>query len=305
MSYLNLVWAELWRRPERTIFTIVSLAVGFLLFGLLQSVNAAFGAAVARSHADRLWFFVSGRREVIVGRGIEERLGGPPIGANVAFPDGDWRVVGIFSSGGGPRESEILTDAASLMSPGHRNEFNSVTVRLARPRDFARFSAALGSNPTLSVKAQREDQYYATVSRPISRLLEITAYGLGSIMAFGAVFGALNSMFSAVRRRRTEIATLRAIGFGATSVICSVVTEALLLGLVGALLGALAARLLLSGAKVSTMMSMQTFSHITFALVVGPRVVLIGALFAAGITLVAGIFAARQASRISIAAGMR
>ncbi|MGH8220612.1 MAG: ABC transporter permease [Steroidobacteraceae bacterium] len=249
--------------------------------------------------------FEPGRREVIIGRAIEERLGGPSIGSKIAFPHGDWNVVGIFSSGGGSHESEILTDASSLMSTYHSSEFNSVTVRLASPADFARFSAALASNPTLSATAQREDEYYTRMSRPISRLLETTAYGLGSIMAFGAVFGALNTMFSAVRRRRTEIATLRAIGFGGTSVIVSVVTEALLLGLVGALFGALAARLLLNGARVSTMMSMATFSHITFGLAVGPRIVLIGVLFALGITLAAGVFAARQAARISIAAGMR
>ena len=249
--------------------------------------------------------FEPGRREAIIGRAVEERLGGPSIGSSITLPDGDWKVVGIFSSGGGSHESEILTDASSLMSTYHSSDFNSVTVRLASPQDFPRFSAALASDPTLAVKAQREDEYYAAVSRPISRLLKITAYSLGCIMAFGAAFGALNTMFSAVRRRRTEIATLRAIGFGGISVIASVVTEALLLGLVGALLGALAAGLLLDGARVSTMLSMETFSHITFGLEVGPGIVLIGVLFALAIALVAGVFAARQAARISIAAGMR
>ncbi|MGB6450222.1 MAG: FtsX-like permease family protein [Steroidobacteraceae bacterium] len=249
--------------------------------------------------------FEPGRREVIVGQGLEERFGGLSIGSSIAFPDGDWKVVGIFSSGGGSHESEILTDAASLVNALHRNEFNSVTVRLAGRRDFARFSAALASNPTLSVKAQREDEYYATASGAISHLLEITAYGLGGIMAFGAVFGALNTMFSAVRARRTEIATLRAIGFGGISVAASVVIEALLLGLTGALLGALAARLLLDGARISTIMSTDTFSHITFGLEVGPRLILIGVLFALGIASAGGVFAATQASRISVAAGMR
>jgi putative ABC transport system permease protein len=249
--------------------------------------------------------FEPGRRQVIVGRAIEEHLGGPSLGSSIAFPDGDWKVVGIFSSGGGSHGSEILTDAASLMSAYHSSEFNSVTVRLASPSDFARFRAALASNPTLSVRAQREDEYYATASRPISRLLEITAYGIGFIMAFGAVFGALNTMFSAVRARRTEIATLRAIGFGGTSVAASVVIEALLLGLTGALLGALAARLLVNGARISTIMSMDSLFHITFGLEVGPGIVLTGVIFALGIALAAGIFAARQASRISVAAGMR
>jgi putative ABC transport system permease protein len=187
------------------------------------------------------------------------------------------------------------------MNPLHGNEFNSVSVRLTGPRDFARFTAAVASDPTLSVNAQREDEYYARMSRPISRLLEITAYGIGGIMAFGAVFGALNTMFSAVRARRTEIATLRAIGFRGTSV----VIEALVLGLAGALLGALAVWFLLDGARISTMMATGTLLHITFGLEVGPRIVSIGVVFALAITAAGGVFGARQALQISIAAGMR
>lgn len=250
-------------------------------------------------------FFQPGRREVIVGRAVEERLGGPSLGSSIPFPDGDWKVVGVFSSGGGPHESEILANTSSMMNAYHENAFNSVTVRLASPDDFARFSAALSSNPTLAVEAQREDEYYAAASRPIARLLEITAYGIGCIMAFGAVFGALNTMFSAARVRRTEIATLRAIGFGGASVITSTVIEALVLGVTGALVGTLAASFLVDGARVSAMMSMDTVSHLTFGLKVDLRIALIGMAFAVGITLSAGIFAARLASRVSIAAAMR
>jgi putative ABC transport system permease protein len=249
--------------------------------------------------------FEPGRSEVIVGRALEERLGGLAIGSSIAFPDGNWKVVGVFSSGGGSLESEILTDAASLMSTYHRDGFNSVTVRLATPREFIRFTAALASNPTLSVKPQREDEYFATISGPISRLLEITAYGLGGIMAFGAVFGALNTMFSAMRARTTEIATLRAIGFGEASVIASVVIEALVLGLAGAVIVAFAAWLLLDGARISTMLATGTLLHVAFGLEVGPGIVLIGMLFALAIAFAGGFFAARQASRISVAAAMR
>jgi putative ABC transport system permease protein len=249
--------------------------------------------------------FEPGRREVIVGRAVEERLGGPSIGSSIAFPDGNWKVVGIFSSGGGSHESEILANASSMMNAYHENAFNSVTVRLVSPGDFARFSATLASNPTLAVKAQREDKYYEAASRPIARLLEVTAYGIGCIMAFGAVFGALNTMFSAVRARRTEIATSRAIGFGGASVITSVVIEALVLGITGAVVGTLAAWFLVDGARVSAMMSMDAVSHITFGLKLDPGIALIGVAFAFGITLSAGVVAARQASRVSIAAGMR
>ena len=249
--------------------------------------------------------FVPGRREVIVGRTIEQRIGGLSIGSSITFPDGDWKVVGIFSSGGGTFESGFLTDATSLMNANGFKNFNSVTVRLASPLDFDRFSAALAADPTLSVKAQREDEYYAMISRPISRLLESTAYGLGCIMAFGAVFGALNTTFSAVRARRTEIATLRAIGFGATSVVASVVIEALLLGLTGALLAVLITWLLIDGARISTVMAVGTPLHITFGLELGSKIIIIGTLFALGIAAAGGVFAARQALKISIATGMR
>ncbi len=249
--------------------------------------------------------FVPGKREVIVGRAIEERIGGLSIGSSITFPDGDWKVVGIFSSGGGSLESQLMTDATSLMNANGFTNFNSVTVRLNSPADFARFSAALASDPTLAVKPQREDEYYAAISRPIYQLLKSTAYGLGGIMAFGAIFGALNTTFSAVRARRTEIATLRAIGFGAPSVVASVVIEALILGFAGALLGALCARLLLGGVRISTMVASGSPLHITYGLDVGPGIVLIGVLFALVIALAGGVFAATQAARISVAVGMR
>ncbi|MGH8150589.1 MAG: ABC transporter permease [Steroidobacteraceae bacterium] len=248
--------------------------------------------------------FKPGEHEVIVGRAVEERLGGLGLGRSITLPNGAWTVVGVFTSGGDSHESEILTDAASLMNAYRHNEFNSVTVKLGGPRDFERFNAALTSNPTLSVKAQREVDYFAAMSRPVSRLLEIIAYGIGAIMAFGAVFGALNTMYSAVSARRTEIATLRAIGFGGASVVVSVVIEALVLGLAGAGLGSLVAWSLLNGATVSTMTGV-TPSQLTFGLAVGPGIVLIGVLFALGIAVVAGICAASRASRISVADAMR
>jgi putative ABC transport system permease protein len=249
--------------------------------------------------------FEPGRRELIVGRALEARLGGLSIGSDVKFPDGNWKVVGIFASGGGPYESQILADAASLMNTFGQSSFNSVTVRLANPKAFTPFNTALTSSPTLTVKPLREDEYFAALSGPLSRLLDVTAYGLGFIMAFGAVFGALNTMFSAVRARKTEIATLRAIGFGASSVVASVVIEALLLGLVGAVLGALCAWLLMDGMRISTMVATGTSLHVSFGVEVGWKIVLIGALFALGIASAAALFAARQASRISIAAAMR
>jgi len=248
--------------------------------------------------------FKPGEHELIVGHAVEERLGGLAIGSSVTLPNGAWKIVGIFASDGDSHESEIMTDGASLMNAYRHNEFNSVTVKLDAPRDFGRFNAALTSNPTLSVKAQREDAYYAAMSRPVAQLLELIAYGIGGIMAFGAVFGALNTMYSAVSARRSEIATLRAIGFAGTPVVVSVVVEALVLGLAGALLGSLVAWSLLNGATISTMTGV-TPSQITFGLEVGPGSVLVGVLFALAISAIGGIAAAGRAARISVAAAMR
>ena len=248
--------------------------------------------------------FQPGKHEVIVSRTLEYRLDGLGIGSGIRLLDGDWRVVGIFSSGGDAHDSEILTDASSLMSAYHRNAFNSMTVQLASPQDFTRFSAALMNDPALSVQAEREVEYYAKISRPISQLLKIIAYGIGSIMAFGAMFGALNTMYATVGARRTEIATLRAIGFDGMPVIASVVIEALLLGIVGALLGAVVAWVLINGSTIS-MMGPLPPSQVTFGVEVGPRLILIGTIFALGIAAVGGGFAARRALLIPVAAAMQ
>jgi putative ABC transport system permease protein len=192
----------------------------------------------------------------------------------------------------------------TLLDAYRRKGYNTVTVALDGSTGFDRLSAALDAEPSLAVKAQREDDYYAAESRPVSTLLLIVAYGIGSIMAFGAVFGALNTMYSAVSTRTTEIATLRAMGFGASAVVVSVLAEALVLGLAGALVGGLAAWLLLNGSTVSTMTGV-TPSQLTFGLEVGPGLIAIGIVFAVAIAAVGGLFAALRAARVPVASAMR
>jgi putative ABC transport system permease protein len=248
--------------------------------------------------------FARGAHEVIVGRAVQRRLGGLEVGSSITLPNGDWDVVGAFESGGDAHESELLTDADALLDAYRRNGYNSVTVALDGPGGFERLGAALDADPTLGVEARREDEYYAAQSQGVSMLLLIVAYGIGGIMAFGAVFGALNTMYSAVSTRTTEIATLRAIGFGTGAVVVSVLCEALVLGLVGALIGGLAAWVLLDGSMVSTMTGV-TPSQLTFGLQVGPKLLLVGGAFAVGIAAVGGLFAALRAARIPVASAMR
>jgi putative ABC transport system permease protein len=248
--------------------------------------------------------FHRGAHEVIVGRAVQHRLDGLQVGSSITLPNGDWKVVGAFESGGDSHESEVLADAETLLNAYHRNEFNSVTVGLKSVDDFARFSKALAADPALSVKAHREPEYFATMSKSVSELLITIAYGIGGIMALGAVFTALNTMYSAVSTRAIEIATLRAMGFGAAPVVVSVMAESVALGLVGAALGSGIAWLLLNGATMSAMTGV-TPSQLTFHLAVGPMQMLIGSAFAAAIVIIGGVLAAIRAAGIPVAAALR
>src|SRR5437762_3367879 len=177
--------------------------------------------------------FAPAVHEVIVGRAATTRLEGLTVGNQIRLPQGDWTVVGIFESNGDTHESELLTDANTLISAFQRGDtFSSVTVGLEREDTFDAFKSSLTTDPTLSVDVKREPTYFADASRPIGRLLTFIAYVIGGIMALGAVFAALNTMYSAISTRTTEIATLRAIGFGARAVVVSVFVEVLLLALI-------------------------------------------------------------------------
>jgi putative ABC transport system permease protein len=248
--------------------------------------------------------FNRGAHEVMAGRAVQNRLAGLQVGSNITLPNGDWTVVGAFESGGDSHESEVLADAETLLNAYHRNDFNSVTVALSTPQDFARFSTALSATPALTVKAYREPEYFGTMTKSVSELLIAIAYGIGSIMALGAVFSALNTMYSAVSTRAVEIGTLRAVGFGAAPVVVSVIAEAVALGLVGAAIGSGIAWFLLNGTTMSAMTGV-TPSQLTFQLSVHPMQMLIGSGFAAVIVIIGGLLAAIRAARIPVAAALR
>jgi putative ABC transport system permease protein len=249
--------------------------------------------------------FERGAHEVVVGRSAQQRLGSLDIGANLSLPNGEWSVVGVFESGGNALQSELMTDAETLLNAYQRNIYNSVTVRLADEQGLSRLAAAIDTDPAItSVDATREDEYYAAVAAPVSQLLTFIAYGIGGIMAFGAVFGALNTMYSAVSTRATEIATLRAMGFGSVPVVVSVLVEALVLAVTGAFVGALVAWLVMDGSTISTMTGI-TPSQLTFGLEVGLDLTLIGIAFATTIALIGGLFAAVRAARVPVAAALQ
>jgi putative ABC transport system permease protein len=247
--------------------------------------------------------FTPGKREIIVGRSAQKQFEGIEVGSQIAFRDGDWTVVGSFESHGDSHESEMMADVETVIAAYRRDVFQSVTALLASVDDFDQFKTALTTNPTLQVDVNREPEYYASLSAPLSKVLSFVGYFVGSIMAVGALFGALNTMYSAVSARSLEIATLRAIGFGSSAVVISVFVEALLLAVTGGAIGAAIAWIFFNGNAANTLSG--NFTQVVFRLAVTPELIVIGITWAAAIGLVGGLFPAIRAARLPIATALR
>jgi putative ABC transport system permease protein len=249
--------------------------------------------------------FELGRNEVIAGLGAARAFGGLDVGKKFRVGQNEWTVVGIFSGGGGSAESEIWTDAAVLQPAYHRNEgFQSVYARLVSPESFREFKDSLTANPRLKVKVQRQSEYLADQSSMITSFIRNFGVFIAGLMALGALFGALNTMYSAVSARTREIATLRALGFGPGPIILSVMFESLALALMGGVTGAAAAYFAFDGFKAATI-NWQTFSQIAFAFTVTPQLLTQAIIWAAFIGLVGGLFPALRAARLPISAALR
>jgi putative ABC transport system permease protein len=249
--------------------------------------------------------FSWGKNEVVVGRGAALEFGGLAVGSSIKVGRENWAVVGRFAAKGGLAESEIWTDAKVLQDAYHRGDsFQSESVRLASPAQFDAFKDALTANPQLSVKVLRQSDYYAEQSEMLTRLITTLGVLIASLMAVGAVFGALNTMYSAVAARTREIATLRALGFGRGVVVVSVLFESLLLALIGGAIGAAAAFLAFDNFHTATM-NWQSFSQVTFAFAVTPQLLGQGVLWATLIGLIGGLLPAIRAARLPIAAALR
>jgi putative ABC transport system permease protein len=247
--------------------------------------------------------FQQGLRELIVGSGAQAQFKGLDVGSHIALRGSDWTIVGAFESNGDSHESELLADGETVLSAYRRNLYQSVVVRLESKDSFAAFKNSLTTNPQLSVDVMREHDYYAKQSQRMSNVLSFIAYVVGGIMAVGALFGALNTMYSAVSVRSREIAPLRAIGFGASAVVVSVLIEAMLLSVIGALIGAGLAWVFFNGNVVSTLGS--NFTQVVFRLAVGPSLVVLGIVWACVIGLVGGLFPAIRAARLPVATALR
>jgi len=246
-----------------------------------------------------------GRNEVIVGQGAAREFAGLEVGNQLRWGENVWEVVGVFSAGGSVYESEIWADAR-VLQPAYRrgSSFQSVYAKLESPEAFQRFKDALTSDPRLDIDVMREDEYYAAQSEVLRTLVRTLGNVVALLMAVGATFGALNTMYSAVAARGQEIATLRALGFQGGPVLVSVVAESLLLALVGGVLGGGIAYVIADGYHTATM-NWQSFSQVAFGLAVTPRLLAGGIAYALAMGFCGGIFPAVRAVRTPIAIGLR
>ncbi|HJR56971.1 MAG TPA: ABC transporter permease [Rhizomicrobium sp.] len=242
--------------------------------------------------------FQPGKFEVIVGKSASALYQNMNVGDRVDLPQGEWKIVGAFESGGNFLENSTLTDAQTLASSMRQSNYKSVTVMLDSPAALDNFRRALNANPTLAVEVTRETTYWERLSASINTIFKAIAYVVGGIMGLGAMFGAINTMYAAVSNRRVEIATLRAIGFGGTAVVFSVLAEALCLALVGALIGAIFAWAAFSG-------NLQSFGGLAITLAVTPAMAVNGVVFACLLAFLGGVFPALRAARQPIAIALR
>jgi putative ABC transport system permease protein len=290
-----MVMVDLPRKGERNPNNVPFRGVAPAAFAIRDELRIVEGRAFER-----------GVREVIVGRQAARQFAGLQVGARIAFRDSDWRVVGVFESGGDVHESEIWSDAEVAMSAFRRTGYQSMTAALADPSDagFVAFKAAVARDPRLSINVLREPEYYAKQATILSNLIRVLGYTVAAFMAVGAMFGALNCMYSAIASRQVEIATLRAIGFGGGPVVVSVMIEALVLALIGGAVGGALAYVYCDGATLSTL-NFSTFSQVAFAFRVTPALLAQGLVWALVIGVAGGLLPAIRAARLPVTLALR
>jgi putative ABC transport system permease protein len=249
--------------------------------------------------------FKAGLAELVVGKNANTTYSGLTVGKTIKLGTVNWTVVGVFDAGGSSFDSEVWGDAHLLSGAYNRpdNSFQSITVHLTNPDALAALKDSVTTDPRLNVDVTREIDYYAKQSTSMTTLITRLGGFVAGIMAIGAIFGALNTMYSAVADRGREIATMRALGFGGPSVVFSFLIEALLISFVGGVLGCLAV-LKLNGLTTSTI-NFQTFSNLAFAFKITPDLMIMGVVFALAMGVIGGIFPAIRAARLPVATALR
>jgi putative ABC transport system permease protein len=247
--------------------------------------------------------FASGRSEIIIGKKIVPRFAHTAIGDTLRFAGRDWVVVGHFEAGGSALESEIWGENEQFMPVFRGQVFQSVIFRLRDPAAFEDLKRALEGDQRLEVQAQRESAFYAGQSTILTRILTSLAVMITSIMAVGAVFGAVNTMYAAVSSRTPEIAVLLTLGFSPRSVLASFLAESAVIALLGGVAGGLLA-LPINGIVTSTT-NWNSFSEVAFAFRVTPGLLVGGLIFSVAMGLVGGFFPAWRAARLQVVQALR
>jgi putative ABC transport system permease protein len=249
--------------------------------------------------------FTPGRNEIIVGRAANQQYSGLDLGSTVRWGQNTWRVVGIFEDHRSISEGEIWCDARVAQPVYHRNNsYQSVTVKLTSRDRFDTLKDALTTDPRLTVMVMHQADYYAQQSQDLERMIHSVGLVIAGLMGIGAVFAAVNTMYTAVASRTREIATLRALGFGGVPVVMSVLAEAVLLSLVGGLVGGALAWAAFDGFQTSTM-NFQAFSQVSFGFAVTPRLLGQGLGYAVVLGLLGGLPPAIRAARLPVVVALR
>ena len=249
--------------------------------------------------------FTPGTSEIVVGRAASRQFSGLSVGSTLRSGKTSWQVVGLFEVGGGVAESELWCDARVLQSAYQRgNSYQSVYLRIENVDGFQSLKDTLTTDPRLNVTAVREPDYYAQQSQVLQTVIRTIGTGIAVLMGLGAIFGAVNTMYSAVASRTREIATLRALGFSRSPVVVSVLIESLLLSLVGGVIGGLLAWAAFDGYQTATM-NWQSFSQVAFAFAVTPGLLTQGLVYAAIMGLFGGLLPAIRAARLPVVTALR
>jgi len=246
-----------------------------------------------------------GTNEIVVGRAASVQFSGLRVGDTFKSGQTQWPVVGVFETNGTAAETEIWCDVRSLQGAFRRgNSYQSVLVKLDSPTSFDAFKDSLSANPQVHVDVEREADYYRKQSRTLTGLVQGIGWGVAGLMGLGAIIGAVLTMYSAVVTRTREIATLRALGFGAFPVMLSILGESMALALAGGVLGGALAYAGFNGFQTSTM-NWQTFSQVAFGFAVTPQLLTQGIVYALIMGLLGGIFPAIRAARLPISKALR
>jgi putative ABC transport system permease protein len=251
--------------------------------------------------------FAPGTAEAVVPKNVRDRFENAQLGGTIVAGAERWTVVGVFDAGGTPYDSEIWTDLHNLQGQSKRGPgFSSVTLRAADSGSRDRIIASVKGDQRVKLEGKTEKKYYdeqMSTAAPI----KILAYLVGAIMAVGASFGAMNTMYAQVSARTREIGTLRALGFSRRAILGSFVAEALVLSFIGGVAGSLFAwafvKIFLTG-PVGTQ-NFRTFSDILFNFQLTPPLLAGGVVFSLAMGLFGGFFPAFRAARLKIVSALR